>query len=141
MLLELRNLSNYVYRLKSICLFLFMLSEKEIEFINHWTSVRVKYSTFSSKFSRGLPMALLFSLPIFFSLVLVYFLSPEWYTKISQKASGESMMIVVSLVIIIIFFSFVRMHFNWEMNEQAYLELLEKKKKFDSNSTIQGKAE
>jgi hypothetical protein len=118
-----------------------MLSEKEIEFINHWTSVRVKYSTFSSKFSRGLPMALLFSLPIFFSLVLVYFLSPEWYTKISQKASGESMMIVVSLVIIIIFFSFVRMHFNWEMNEQAYLELLEKKKKFDSNSTIQEKAE
>ena len=51
------------------------------------------------------------------------------------------MMIVVSLMIIILFFSFVRMHFNWEMNEQAYLELLEKKKKFDSNSTIQGKAE
>ena len=113
-----------------------MLSEKEIEFINHWASVRDKYSTFSSKFLRGLPMALLFSLPIFFSIVLVYFLSPEWYTKISQKASGESMMIVVSLMIIILFFSFVRMHFNWEMNEQAYLELLAKKEKWESNSTI-----
>jgi hypothetical protein len=111
-----------------------MLSQKEIEFINHWESVRVKYSSLSSKLIRGLPMALLFSFPIFFSLVLVYFLSPEWYTKISQKASGEAMMIVLSLLIIVIFFSFARMHFNWEMNEQAYTELIEKKKRHD-NST------
>ena len=109
-----------------------MLSQKEIEFINYWEAVRLKHSTISSKFTRGLPMALLFSLPIFFSLVLVYFISPEWYTKISQKASGESMMIVLSLLMIIIFFSFVRMHFNWEMNEQAYKELIEKKRKYET---------
>jgi len=86
-------------------------------------------------------MAILFSLPIFFSLVLVYFFSPEWYTKISQKASGEAMMIVLSLLIIIIFFSFFRMHFNWEMNEQAYKELVEKKKQLETNNDLSTKKE
>ena len=71
-------------------------------------------------------MALLFALPIFFSLIIVYFFSPEWYTKISQKASGESIMIVISLFIIVLFFSLARMHFNWEMNEQLYNELKKK---------------
>ena len=108
-----------------------MLTEKEKDFISHWEAVREEYSSISSKLIRGLPMALLFALPIFFSLIIVYFFSPEWYTKISQKASGESIMIVISLFIIVLFFSLARMHFNWEMNEQAYRELLEKKKNMD----------
>lgn len=108
-----------------------MLSEKEMEFVKYWEAVRIQRSKFSSKFSSGLPMAVLFTLPIIFSIVLVYLFSPEWYTKISQKANGSFFAIIISLFLIIIFFSFARMHFKWEMNEQLYLELKSKLKPKD----------
>ena len=105
-----------------------MLSESEIKFLRHWESVRIEYSTFRSKFLRGLPMACLFAMPVFFSIVLVYFFSDEWYTKIAQSVSGSITMILISIVVIVCFFSFMRMQFNWEKNEQIYCELKQKEK-------------
>ena len=103
-----------------------MISPKEIAFINHWELVRDDYATFKSKLKRGLPMAILFTFPIIFSVVAVYFLSPEWYTKVGQKIKGEFSTIMIALLICILFFSYFRMHFNWEMNEQLYHELKKK---------------
>ncbi len=103
-----------------------MLSQKELDFIEYWKKVRLEYSTISSKMLRGLPMALLFTCPILVSMALVYFLSPEWYTKISQTAGSSFSAILFALLGIVLFFSFMRMHFKWEMNEQAYQELLQK---------------
>lgn len=113
-------------RFVSFHLFLYMLSPKEIAFIKHWELVRHDYATFNSKLKRGLPMAILFTFPIFFSVVAVYFLSPEWYTKVGQKINGEFSTIMIALLICILFFSYFRMHFNWEMNEQLYQELKKK---------------
>jgi hypothetical protein len=104
-----------------------MLTEKEMKFIENWEQVRVEYSSFKSKMIRGLPMAMIFSFPILFSLAAVYFLSPEWYTKVSQKASGSISPIIISVLFCVPFFSFFRMHFKWEMNEQLYQELKNKK--------------
>ncbi|MEO7523025.1 MAG: hypothetical protein ABIT58_02965 [Ferruginibacter sp.] len=109
-----------------------MLSEKEIKFLQYWQSVREKESSFISKLVRGLPMACLFGLPIIFSIVLVYFLSPEWYTKISQEAAGSTGVILISVFIFIIFFSYFRMHFKWEMNEQLYNELKSRQDKAEA---------
>jgi len=106
-----------------------MLNQEEIDFIKHWEAVRIPYSSVKSKFMRGLPMASLFTLPILFSLAAVYFLSPDWYTKISQKVSGESAVILISVFLITLFFAFIRMHFKWEMNEQLYNELKFKSQK------------
>jgi glycopeptide antibiotics resistance protein len=100
-----------------------MFSQKEIEFMEHWELVREKESHFLSKLGRGLPMAMLFGLPIILSIVCVYYLSPEWYTKISQAASGVLGTLILAVIITIIFFSYFRMHFKWEMNEQLYMEL------------------
>lgn len=100
-----------------------MFSEKELEFIKHWEAVREQESHFSSKLLRGLPVATLFGLPIIVSLIAVYFLSPDWYTKISQAASGVLTTLVIAVLITILFFSYFRMHFKWEMNEQLYMEL------------------
>ena len=104
-----------------------MLSEKELKFIEHWEAVRERESSFTSKLSRGLPMAFLFGLPVILSIALVYFLSPEWYTKISQSVSGSGTVILIAVFIFILFFSYFRMHFKWEMNEQLYRELLQRK--------------
>lgn len=100
-----------------------MFSQQEIAFMKHWEMVREKESHFLSKLSRGLPMALIFGMPILLSLVAVYFFSPEWYTKVSQAAAGVLETLVIAVIITILFFAYFRMHFKWEMNEQLYLEL------------------
>ena len=105
-----------------------MLTKKEEDFIKYWESVRRPYSSFSSKLMRGLPMSIIFTFPVLLSVALVFFLSPEWYTKISQNLNGSFTPIVLSLFLCALFFSFFRMHFKWEMNEQLYKELISKSK-------------
>jgi len=106
-----------------------MFSQKETEFMQHWEMVRKKESHFLSKLGRGLPMAMVFGLPIILTLIAVYFLLPEWYTKVSSAASGVLGTLILAVSIIIIFFSYFRMHFKWEMNEQLYLELKSRQQK------------
>jgi len=103
-----------------------MLSKKEKDFIGHWEMVREQEGRFISKLAKGLPMALLFGLPILLSLIAVYFLSPEWYTKVSSAANGVSGVLIVAVMVTVLFFSYFRMHFKWEMNEQLYQELKRK---------------
>jgi len=91
--------------------------------MQHWEMVREKESHFLSKLARGLPMAMIFGLPIILSLAAVYFLSPDWYSKISQGVSGSIGTMIIAVLIVILFFSYFRMHFKWEMNEQLYKEL------------------
>lgn len=104
-----------------------MNQQEEKQFLEYWETVRVEYGKFYSKLIRGLPMASIFTLPIILSLISVYIFSPEWFTKISQQVKGSVFPIIVAVLIIIVFFSFMRMHFKWEMNEQLYLELKNKK--------------
>ena len=94
--------------------------------MKHWEMVRESEGRFMSKLVRGLPVAMLFGLPIILSLIAVYVLSPEWYSKISQAASGILGTLIIAVIITILFFSYFRMHFKWEMNEQLYRELKSK---------------
>jgi hypothetical protein len=105
-----------------------MLTEKQKNFIIHWENVREKESTISRKILGGLPMAMLFGLPIILSVVAVYLFFPDWYMKISGTTSGSFIVIVIAVMIAILFFSYFRMHFKWEMNEQLYIELKYKSK-------------
>lgn len=116
-----------------------MLTAEENEFLKFWGEVRVEYSATSSKMKRGIPAALLFSLSILLSFVMVFFFSPEWYTKISQQASGSTIAILLGVMLTAFFFSYIRMHYRWEMNEQYYQELKFKIKKNNTekqNTTI-----
>ena len=106
-----------------------MYLQKEIDFMKHWEMVRESEGRFMSKLVRGLPVAMLFGLPIILSLIAVYVLSPEWYSKISQAASGILGTLIIAVIITILFFSYFRMHFKWEMNEQLYQELKNKESK------------
>ncbi|MEO6490581.1 MAG: hypothetical protein ABIO04_11625 [Ferruginibacter sp.] len=105
-----------------------MFSHQEIAFIRHWEMVREKESRFLSKLGRGLPVAMMFGLPIILSVVAVYFFSPEWFTKVSQAATGSVETLVIAVIVIILFFSYFRMHFKWEMNEQLFNELKNREK-------------
>jgi len=103
-----------------------MLSEKDKQFMRYWEKERLKQSSFTSKMLSGLPMAFIFSLPILLFVFVVYLFFPEWYTKISQTSQGTFITIVIAVFICIAFFSYFRMHYKWEMNEQLYDELKSK---------------
>lgn len=106
-----------------------MLSTEEEKFIKYWEDKREAYSSSKSKLLRGLPGASMLGLPILLLLVCVYLFFPDWYTKISATSVQTFAVVVLAIIIFIICFAFARMHFRWEMNEQAYLELKYKQKK------------
>ena len=100
-----------------------MLSEKEKQFIAYWEQEREKQRTVRGKIMNGLPMAVLFSLPIILLLFGVYFFLPEWYTKISNTSAGSFIATVIAVFLCIIFLAYFRMQYKWETNEQIYREL------------------
>ena len=108
-----------------------MLTEKEIKFLRYWEQHRERESKFISKLGGGLPMAILFALPIVLLVVVVWLYFPEWYTKISKTSPGAFVMVIIAMIGIVIFYSFFRMHYKWEMNDQLYKELKPKENKIN----------
>jgi membrane protein YdbS with pleckstrin-like domain len=106
-----------------------MLSEEEEKFMIYWEERRQEYSSTSSKFLRGLPMAMVFGIPILLLIAVVYLFIPDWYIKISKTSTQTFIVVVIAVFIAIIFYAFARMHFKWEMNEQMYNELKHIQKK------------
>ena len=113
-----------------------MLSAKETAFIEYWKSARENESTFSRKLLGGLPFAMLFGLPILLFVMIVYLFIPDWYAKISGTTNGSIAAIVVAVFVVIIFFSYFRMQFKWEMNEQLYKELLQKQTRSENKLPV-----
>jgi len=106
-----------------------MLSEKEKQFMRQWEEDREGLRTVAGKIMRGLPMALLFSLPVILLVIIIYFFFPEWYTKISMISGGTAIAVMISVFGSTLFFAYFRMQYKCEVNEQHYRELSEKEKK------------
>lgn len=84
-------------------------------------------------------MAFLFGLPILLLVLCVYLFLPEWYTKISKTSSATFVVVVIAVLIAIVFYAFVRMHFKWEMNDQQYKEIKAKEKKAEGMQPLRPK--
>ena len=108
-----------------------MLSEKDTQFIKYWEKEREKYKSIPARLINGLPMAALFCIPILLFITAVYLFFPEWYTKVSKNIAGSMTTIVIAVIICMLFFSYFRMQYKWEMNEQLYQELKKKMAKTD----------
>lgn len=103
-----------------------MLSEKEKAFMQYWERERVRLNKFSNKILAGLPMAIIFSMPILLFVVAVYLYFPEWYTKVSKTTPETFVVVIVAVFLCILFFSYFRMQYKWEKNEE-YFEALKRK--------------
>ncbi len=100
-----------------------MLTENEKAFLVYWEENRLRESGFASKILRGLPMAVVFALPIILSVVVIRLFFPDWSTKVSQVSQGMIWLILIATLLVILFYSYFRMHYKWEQNEQLYREL------------------
>ena len=103
-----------------------MLSEKENKFLDYWESSREHESDIRVQIMKGLPMAMLFSLPIILSVVVVRLYFPEWYAKLSKTSPGMFITAIIAVLLIAFFYAWFRMRIRWENNEQLYQELKQK---------------
>jgi hypothetical protein len=103
-----------------------MLTEEEEGFIEYWKTNRDKQKRTFRQFLLGIPLALLFVIPIalnFFS---------GWYKRavmVRGTADFNPGVLLLALVIIVVFIAIFSRKFKWEQYEQRYIELLSKKRK------------
>lgn len=74
-------------------------------------------------------MALLFGMPIILLIMVVKIFFADWYMKISGISPGMFLTAVIAMLGIVVFYSYFRMQYKWEMNEQLYKELKAKENK------------
>jgi hypothetical protein len=108
-----------------------MITEKEKQFLRYWEANKDIEDRFLNKLLGGLPMAIIFGLPVILSVLVVRIFFPDWYMKISQTTPGMFISAIIAVVCIVLFYSFFRMQYKWEMNEQLYQELKYKENKED----------
>lgn len=114
-----------------------MLTEEEKKFMRYWEEHRLPEAAFRTKLLKGLPRALLFSLPIILSVVVVRLYFPEWYAKLSKTSPGMFITAIFAVLLISVFYAFFRMHVRWENNEQLYRELISKSRRITDESSNQ----
>jgi len=105
-----------------------MLSEKEKAFIEYWEKNRVKEKSILKQFFPGLPLGLALGAAILLAL------DSGWYERANMIAQAQSNPVVLFIAIagIVAFTGFFYKKFRWEMNEQAYKELMLKKEEDDT---------
>jgi hypothetical protein len=103
-----------------------MLSVEEEAFIEYWKANREKQKRTFRQFLLGIPLALLFVIPI-----VINFFS-GWYKRAAMMANTSDFnpgVLLLALVIIVVFIAIFSRKFRWEQNEQRYIELLARKHK------------
>ena len=125
--LQVKN--NIAKQSKKMIYFCSMLSSEEEHFYEFWEKNREAYSTTSSKLRRGLPFACLFGLPILFLLFVVYFFFPHFYYQISKTSTESYIVVAIAVFIFILFYAYIKKHFQWEMNEQEFKQMKQIKEK------------
>ncbi len=107
-----------------------MLSKEEEAFIIYWKTNRERQKKTFRQFLLGIPLALLFVVPIglnFFS---------GWYKRaamVSRTSEFNPGVLLLALILIVVFIAIFSRKFKWEQYEQRYIELLNKKRKQEEN--------
>lgn len=101
-----------------------MLSSNDEAFLQYWEKNRSKEKKVMRQLLVGMPLGLLISGGIMFSLDL------GWYSRANMVASSQTnpYILLIAVLAIAIFTAIFYKKFKWDMNEQHYLELLAKKK-------------
>ena len=118
-----------------MCYFWRMLTKDEENFVKYWEANSEQEGKFLIKLLAGLPMAMLFGLPIILFVVVVYIFFPDWYAKAGGEFSSSLGAVIVAVLLSIIFFAFFRKHFEWEQKQNQYLRLKHKSENPEQNAT------
>lgn len=103
-----------------------MLDTKEKLFVDYWELRRLVEKRLVYQLMTGLPVGLLFSLPILFIL----FTGRYWFKRADMIANSQMspVLLVVAVLIISAFVAVFYKRHQWEMKEQQYRELMERER-------------
>ena len=103
-----------------------MLSEREKQFIEYWEANRDKEKKTNRQLLIGLPIGLLFTIPILLSVFSAKF----WYKRADMEANSTSpTVLLVAVLVIAVFIAIFYKRHQWEMKEQQYQELKAKERR------------
>jgi integral membrane sensor domain MASE1 len=94
-----------------------MLTEEEKAFMRYWELNRMRYKKITSQLLMGLPLGILFSMPI----LLNYFIG--WFQRMMYVDKSLMMVVVLALMLTAVFIAIFSRRHKWEMWEQRYREL------------------
>jgi hypothetical protein len=97
------------------------MTERERAFVEYWEVHRLREKSLWFQLLTGLPMGLLFGIPI----ILILFSGRFWYTRADMVANSDmsSVILIVAILLIAIFVAVIYKRHQWEMKEQQYKEI------------------
>ncbi len=105
---------------------LIMLTREEMDFIQYWEKNRDRQKKVFRQFLIGIPVGLLFTIPIVVSL------ASGWYKRATMEANSGDFspgVLLVALLLIVGFTAIFSKRHQWDMREQHYRELMARKAK------------
>jgi len=103
------------------------ISDEERKFLVYWEQQRLKDKRLTNQLMFGLPIGILFSIPI----LINFFLGKFWYKRADAVGISQfsPTVLVIAVLLITVFVALLNRRFRWERLEQQYLELKAKEKK------------
>ena len=102
-----------------------MLSDEEKAFLHYWKTNREKEKKTWRQLLIGLPLGLIFTLPILINLL------SGWHKRATMEANAEASpgVLISAILVIAAFYAIFNKRHKWDLNEQRYNELKMKEKK------------
>lgn len=110
-----------------------MLTKEENDFLQYWSQKRLAGKKDIKEFVKGLSKGLMIGVAIIIVIMI------GWYKRANMELNSQlnPFVFLIAIIAIGIFMAFIYQNYHWEMNEQHYLELLNKKKKDETNNPMQ----
>jgi hypothetical protein len=101
-------------------------SEEEIKFMAYWEQNRLKQKRFLTQLTYGLPIGVIFAIPILVNFLLGRF----WYKRADAVGLSQfnPTILIVAVILIAVFVAILNRRFRWEKFEHKYQRLLAKSK-------------
>lgn len=103
------------------------LSADERKFLTYWEANRDKQKRLTNQLMYGLPMGILFSVPIIVNFLMGRF----WYKRADAVGMSQfnPSILIIAVLLIAVFIALINRKFRWEKLEQQYLEIKSRDKK------------
>ena len=96
-------------------------TENEKKFIDYWEQKRLKEKKLVHQLMYGLPLGIIFSVPI----ILNFLLGKFWYKRADAVGISQfsPTILIVSVLLISVFVALLNRRMRWEKLEQQYIAL------------------
>ena len=102
------------------------ITDEERKFLAYWEVQRDKERKLTNQLMFGLPIGILFSVPV----LINFFLGKFWYKRADAVGLSQfsPTVLIVAVLLITVFVALLNRRFRWEKLEQQYLEIKAKEK-------------